>query len=118
MNDGRKDDQAKPRYELVPWAAMDEVVRVLGHGAAKYGDDNWRRVPRLEDRYPAAALRHISAYLQGQEFDPESGHNHLAHAICSLLFVLAIDKESDQDIEHELELVRSGQLIAGGRRAG
>lgn len=97
--EGRKFDQGKLRYDLVPWAGLDEVVRVLGHGAEKYGPENWRNVPRLEDRYPAAALRHLSRYLQGERDDPESGLNHLAHAVCSLLFVLAIDKELDADAD-------------------
>ncbi len=108
MNDGKKDDDGKLRYDLVPWAALDEVVRVLGHGARKYGDENWRRVKRLEDRYPAAALRHLSAYLQGETNDRESGMNHLAHAVCSLMFVLATDKEA------ELEL--TGGIFASSRK--
>lgn len=97
-NVGIKNDDHKLRYDLMPWAALDEVVRVLGHGARKYGDDNWRRVKRMEDRYPAAALRHISAYLQGVERDDESGLHHLAHAICSLMFVLAVDRECDIEL--------------------
>jgi len=98
MNEGKKFDQDKLRYDLLPWAALDEVMRVLGHGAKKYGDENWRLVKRLEDRYPAAALRHLSAYLQGEECDKESGFNHLAHAICSLMFVLQMDKETDIEL--------------------
>lgn len=102
MNEGKKYDGDKLRYDLLPWAALDEVIRVLGHGARKYGDENWRRVDRLEDRYPAAALRHLSAYLQGQEHDQESGFNHLAHAICSLMFVLQMDKETDIELAERM----------------
>lgn len=102
MNEGKKYDSEKLRYDLLPWSALDEVIRVLGHGARKYGDENWRRVERLEDRYPAAALRHLSAYLQGQEHDQESGYNHLAHAICSLMFVLQVDKEADIELDERM----------------
>lgn len=104
MDDGKKYDEGKLRYDLVPWAALDEVVRVLGHGAQKYGDDNWRRVKRLEDRYPAAALRHMSRYLQGETNDPETGLNHLAHAVCSLMFVLALDKEAEEELSNDPQL--------------
>jgi len=101
LNVGIKYDDQKLRYDLVSWVALDEVVRVLGHGAKKYGDDNWRIVKRMEDRYPAAAIRHISAYLQGVERDDESGLHHLAHAICSLMFVLALDRECDIELLEE-----------------
>lgn len=91
MNEGKKFDAGKPRYDLMPFAALDEVGRVLGYGAEKYGPENWRRVPDANARYIAAALRHISAYQQGKEFDEESGLPHLAHALTSLLFVLELD---------------------------
>lgn len=98
MNEGKKYDQGKLRYDLIPFIALDEVVKVLGHGAQKYGDHNWQLVERAEDRYPAAALRHLSAYLQGEECDPESGINHLAHAVCSLMFVLAINLDTNKEL--------------------
>jgi hypothetical protein len=86
---GIKYDGDKPDYSLVPFQAMDEVVKVLTYGAAKYDRFNWEKVePR---RYQAAALRHISAYMQGEKIDPESGINHLAHAACSLLFLTDFD---------------------------
>lgn len=94
---GMKFDQGKPRYDLVPWAAMDDVVRVLTYGAQKYSDNNWLLVEKKEQRYPSAAMRHISAYMQGERYDPETGINHMAHAICSLLFILALDKKYGED---------------------
>ena len=96
MNEGKKYDQDKPRYDLVPWAAMDDVAQVLGYGAKKYGDHNCRMVEGLENRYFAAALRHLSAHRQGERNDPETGISHLAHAMCSLLFLLAHAKEQEK----------------------
>jgi hypothetical protein len=89
-NKGIKFDQDKPDYSLLPFAAMDDVVRVLTYGAKKYDRFNWRNVER--HRYEAAALRHISAYKQGEIMDPETGLNHLAHAMCSLLFLMEFDR--------------------------
>lgn len=97
MTEGKKYDQDKMRYDLVPFRGLDDVVRVLTYGANKYGPDNWREVKRAEERYPAAALRHLSAYLQGEAYDPESGLPHLAHAVCSLLFVLTLDQEGSDE---------------------
>lgn len=86
---GIKYDGDKPDYSLVPFKALDEVVKVLTYGAAKYDRFNWEKVEAR--RYQAAALRHISAYMQGEKIDPESGINHLAHAACSLLFLTDFD---------------------------
>lgn len=88
---GRKDDKAKSRLDLLPGRATLRVGDVLGHGARKYGDENWRRVEGAKRRYRAAALRHMMADLAGEGADPESGIEHLAHAACSLLFVLELE---------------------------
>ena len=87
---GRKFDQGKLDYTLLPWDALTEVVKVLQHGVAKYARDNWRHVPNAAERYEAAGMRHRIARLQGEELDPESGHSHLAHEACCLLFQLAL----------------------------
>lgn len=86
---GIKFDGEKPDYSLVPFGALDEVVKVLTYGAKKYDRFNWEKVDAV--RYQAAALRHISAYMQGEKYDPETGINHMAHAICSLLFITQFD---------------------------
>lgn len=85
----KKFDEGKRRYTLVPPQALAAVARVLTHGAEKYGDDNWRKAfPGGEDRYLDATLRHIEAWRMGERQDESTGESHLAHAVCSLLFVL------------------------------
>lgn len=101
LSEGKKFDAGKARYDLMPFAALDEVASVLSHGAEKYGEDNWRNVPNANSRYIAAALRHISAYQQGNEFDKETGRHHLAHAVCSLLFVIELDSEVNRPAEFQ-----------------
>lgn len=95
--EGRKFDQGKPDFTLLPWDAVEQVVRVLDYGAKKYARDNWRYVDDAQNRYMAAVFRHLSTYMQGEEQDPETGINHLAHACCSLLFVLALTGDDDGD---------------------
>ncbi len=97
MSAGQKFDADKPRYDLLPFIAMDEVAHILAFGASKYGEENWRKVPKARSRYIAAALRHISAYQQGADIDEETGRHALAHAICSLLFIVTLDKTGDPD---------------------
>ena len=85
---GSKHDSGKPLMGVVPPNALLAVAKVLTFGAEKYGRDNWRQVANAEMRYLDAALRHINAYQRGELADPESGENHLAHAVCSLMFML------------------------------
>lgn len=85
---GRKDDQGKARWDLLPAEPIEAVVEVLTFGADKYGDWNWTEVPNGKDRYYAAAMRHIDAVWRLDEIvDKESGLPHLAHAICCLIFL-------------------------------
>lgn len=90
---GRKLDDGKEPWHLVPFAAARAVVRVLAFGARKYAPNNWRRVENARDRYFSAALRHLVAWHQGERVDPESGLPHLAHAACCVLFLLAPEEE-------------------------
>lgn len=89
---GSKHDSGKPLMGAVPPDALLAVARVLTFGAEKYGRDNWRQVENAETRYLDAALRHINAYQRGEAADPESGESHLAHAVCSLMFVLELQE--------------------------
>lgn len=91
MKTGVKFDQEKPQWTLVPFKAFDHVVEVLTIGARKYAPDNWKKVPNARQRYIDAAFRHMSAYAGGEKLDAETGKNHLAHAVCCLLFLLAFD---------------------------
>jgi hypothetical protein len=85
---GKKFDDGKTQYHLMPVNALEQVNRVLMHGAKKYGDGNWRNVENAEQRYYNAAMRHMQAWLNGEDTDNESNLPHLAHAACSLMFMI------------------------------
>jgi len=91
--EGMKYDEGKLDYTLLPWGALEEVVKVLEFGKKKYARDNWQKVPEGKIRYVQAGFRHLIAYTTGEENDKESGLSHLAHAICCLMFVLSLNKE-------------------------
>ena len=78
----------KLRWLLVPWAALQEIVKVLQAGAVKYLPDNWMRVPNAIERYREALLRHVIADANGELIDKDYGLLHLAHAGCCILFLI------------------------------
>ena len=88
---GVKLDQNKRQWNLLPWREVGLVVDVLMFGANKYSPDNWKHVLYAEERYLEAAIRHIVARIHNRINDPESRKPHLAHAVCSLLFIMWLD---------------------------
>ena len=100
---GRKDDQTKPRWDLLPLDATASIVDVLTFGAEKYAPENWRLVPNGYDRYFAAAMRHLVAARKGNQYDDETGLPHLAHAACCLLFMLELEEDEKEVAEESDE---------------
>ena len=88
MAEAKKDDAEKLRYDLVPFDALAEIVKVLNFGATKYAPRNWEAGFDWSRIY-AATLRHLTSWWQGEDRDPETGLSHLAHAGCCILFLLA-----------------------------
>lgn len=87
QTDGLKYDANKPPLGLLPRVALDETAKVLAYGAKKYATHNWRKGIGHQ-RLVNAALRHIYAWNEGEDNDPESGLSHLAHALCCLSFAI------------------------------
>ena len=88
---GRKFDGGKLQYGLLPPLALKATVEILTFGAEKYEPDNWKHVPDSKRRYFDAMQRHLWAWKEGEQNDPESGKNHLAHALCCLMFLYEHD---------------------------
>lgn len=68
---------------LVPPHAMEQTAWVHKLGADKYGPWNWRETGVCASTYVNAILRHLNAWRDGEDLDPESGISHLAHIACS-----------------------------------
>ena len=83
---GVKHDTGKPEMALIPSNVLREVGIVFTKGAEKYSPDNWRDGMRHR-RMASAALRHIGAYLDGEDLDEEWGLHHLAHATCCIMML-------------------------------
>lgn len=89
-------DAEKIRWELLPWDAVEEVVKVLQFGATKYSDHNWKAGGGFNwSRVFNSTVRHLTSWFRGEDRDPESGLSHLAHCCCNILFLLhyALNKD-------------------------
>lgn len=94
---GRKFDGGKLQYGLLPPLALKATVEVLTIGAEKYEPDNWKHVPDSKRRYFDAMQRHLWEWKEGDQNDPETGKNHLAHAMCCLMFLY------EHDVKYSVE---------------
>ena len=93
---GLKFDTEKVRMELLDPYAMEQLAAVLTFGAKKYAAHNWRLGIR-NGRLLAALIRHVFAYLRGEDKDPETGLSHIAHAMCCCMFILGLEHRVDLD---------------------
>lgn len=87
---GRKDDQDKIRFELLPGDALRAIAVILTFGAKKYSDRNWEKGMHWSRPY-GALQRHLTDWFEGKGLDEETGKSHLWHAGCCLLFLIAYE---------------------------
>lgn len=88
-----KADAGKTDWFLMPFEAVEEINKVLEFGAKKYSAHNWKAGEGFKyTRILNSLLRHVFAYIRGEDKDPESGLSHLAHAGCNIVFLLYYEK--------------------------
>jgi hypothetical protein len=67
------------RPDLIPPSFLRELGVHYGIGAAKYDESNWKR--GYDWKYSYAALqRHLRAFWEGEDIDPETGSKHVVAA--------------------------------------
>ena len=84
---GIKHDEGKPRLDLLPVEALEEIALVLAFGEKKYGTHQWRNGFQWSRIY-GALLRHLFAFMRGEDYDKESGISHLGHMGACALFLI------------------------------
>ncbi|ORE89954.1 hypothetical protein ATO13_23816 [Stappia sp. 22II-S9-Z10] len=75
----------KAPLSVVPLPVVAEVGVAMLEGARKYGRHNYRDASVRGSVYFDAAWRHLSAWYEGEDTDPDSGLSHIAKAIASLV---------------------------------
>ncbi len=85
--EGIKHDQDKPDLSLLPKEALEAMAFAFQYGEKKYGRHNFRA--GMDWHRPlAAALRHITAFNDGEDLDSESGVSHLGHALAAISMLI------------------------------
>lgn len=75
----------KVPLSVIPIAPLLEVGVGMLEGSLKYGRHNFRESGVRASVYFDATWRHLAAWFEGQDIDPDSGMSHITKAICSLL---------------------------------
>lgn len=105
-----KDVVGSGKLPLHLWPMTATAMGSLGllEGLLKYGRSNWRVSGVRASIYVDALFRHIAAWFEGDDIDPDSGLPHLAHALACLAILV--------DAQAAGKLVDDRQ-IKGGYRA-
>ena len=87
MSGGIKFDQNKIQLSLLTRESLEAEAKAFAYGAKKYGRDNYKKGMDWS-RVLDATLRHLTAFIDGEDHDEESGLNHLAHAKTNLAMLI------------------------------
>lgn len=77
----------KVSASCIPRTVLAEVALALMEGARKYGRHNYRVTGIRASIYYDAVQRHLDAWWEGQDIDPDSGISHLSKAIAGLIIM-------------------------------
>jgi hypothetical protein len=92
MSDNVKDTNPKDSvgikkvpFSTIPGPVLAEVGLALLEGARKYRRHNYRVAGVRASVYYDASLRHLMAWWEGEDIDPDSGLSHVTKAIAGLM---------------------------------
>jgi hypothetical protein len=74
----------KVPFSTVPARVVAEMGLALLEGARRYGRHNYRASGVRASVYYDACLRHLTAWWEGQDVDPDSGLPHVVKALACL----------------------------------
>ena len=81
----------KVPLHLVPPSATHYTALAFKDGAAKYGPYNWRQDGVSASVYYAAAMRHLSAWWDGEDVSSDALVHHLGHVMACCAIILDAD---------------------------
>lgn len=78
-------NKGKLKWSLVHWGSLAPMVEVLMFGAEKYSPDNWKKGLDKKEILESM-VRHLTALMDGESHDKESGLHHIGHILCNAMF--------------------------------
>lgn len=105
-----KDLVGSDKLPLHLWPTTATAMGCLGllDGMLKYGRSNFREVGIRASIYYDAADRHLKAWFEGEDLDPDSGLPHLAHLLACIAII--VDAQAAGKLNDD-------RMVAGGYRA-
>jgi len=86
-----KNDSEKADLSLIPRVALEAAARAFMVGEKKYGRYNFYK-GHDASQLIAALLRHATAWMEGEETDPQDGQHHLGSVIACAAMILQQQK--------------------------
>ena len=85
-----KDAVANGKIPMHLWPATATAVGALAmhYGQLMYGRNNWREAGVRASVYVSACQRHLAAWFEGEDTDPDSHLPHLSHALACLAILV------------------------------
>jgi len=74
----------KVPFSTVPSHIIAEIGLAMLEGGRKYGRHNYRAIGVRASVYYDACLRHLTAWWEGEDIDPDSGLSHIVKAAACL----------------------------------
>lgn len=75
----------KVPFSVIPCPVLAEVGLAMLEGGIKYRRHNYRIAGVRASVYYDACLRHLMAWWEGEDIDPDSGISHISKAIAGLI---------------------------------
>ena len=85
-------NSGKAKWSLVDFESFLPLVEVLEFGARKYEVDNWKKGLPVK-AVCESMLRHVFAFMNGEDLDPESGLSHVGHIQANAMFLAFMLRE-------------------------
>ena len=84
-------NSGKPNMSNLPPEFLIGMAKVMTMGEKKYGKYNWSKGNSISVPYDSG-MRHLMAFMSGEQIDKESGEHHLFHAAVNIMMMWYYDK--------------------------
>lgn len=99
--------EGKPRYSLIPVAALRRWADLMARGAEKYGERNWE-LGMPTSRYLDSGMRHLFSYLEGDRTE-----DHLSAVLFNVGAMIHFEGTEWDDLNHGISPEFFARIEAG-----